>query len=225
MTHLSEQLIPSRQALAFGRASDAVSGAGLRGIEVQLEYRIEAHQGRLPADITVGPDGWFAVHLAATALDARLALAAQVELILTLAAHGYPATRFLRTVPGSHFAIESRGIDGRPGLEIAALSGAPLDFSIALAPQPVALRGIVLYDHDPSDPVPGATLRADPAPAVTADHAGRFFIPALPVAGMVPITVSDGTHAQTHRWPVDFGLPVNVATLSLTQSNVENDHA
>ena len=58
---------------------------------------------------------------------------------------------------------------------------------------------------------------------VIADAHGRFTIPALPLVGLVEVQVEDGTDSQTHHLPVDYGQPVNVATLSLTPSNVEND--
>lgn len=221
-----DKVIPGRQVLAFGRVSDAVRGTAVSWARIVLEYRVDGQRGRLPVQINFGPGGWFAAHLPAAALAGGvLAASAQIDVLATITAPGYRSVTLSRRVAGSHFVTEQIDLAHLPGQRLTRWAGEALDFSAALDPPAVALRGVVIHDHDPAQPVGAATVTVSPAPAVTADGAGRFFISALPLTRLVQITVSDGANEQTHQWPVDFGHPVNSATLSLTRSNVEDDNA
>jgi hypothetical protein len=120
-----------------------------------------------------------------------------------------------RTVAGSDLALTevSRTVAGQT-LIVTTIAGAPFDLSAEIDPAPVALAGIVLRDHDPAEPLAGIGVAAGGAPAVT-DGAGRFFIPALPLAAELSLTLTEGGTTTILPLRVDFAQPINKATLSL----------
>lgn len=226
MTKFADAVLDARQVLARGQVANAVTGQGVEGYSVQIEVLLDAagSPSSMPVTVNYLPHGWFAAWVIPARLPTGLAEATEVELTVYLNAPGYTPMRASQSVPGSHFALQQNPLESLPGSAVRTLSGATLDFRFQLAPDPVGLRGIVIYEHDPTRPVPHAQLSAAGIPALNANADGRFVIAALPALPVVEITVSDGTTSQTHHVAIDHELPVNVATLSLSQTNVENDH-
>ncbi|NAZ14737.1 carboxypeptidase-like regulatory domain-containing protein [Glutamicibacter soli] len=217
----TEAVLVSRQVIAIGRVSDGLSGAGLADFTLALGCRDERGSGMLPVDLTVGAGGWFAAHLNCLALPGDFPQGTQFSLTADLAAYGHQPLRLQLQVPAASFQRVSWSLARHPDSSLTRLAGPPVQLEAPLLPLPVGLRGIVVYDHDPALPVPGADVEVQDAAPVTTDALGRFSIAQLPLAARVQVRVSDGTHAQTHHLVVDYGQPVNVATLSLTRSNVE----
>lgn len=219
-----EPVLVVRQVIAFGNVSDALSGAAIRGFTAQFAYQDDRRSGILPVDLNVGAGGWFVAHLRSTSIPAGFPHGSRMQLGAEFDAAGYQPARVQVQVPAAHFTLVPFTLPRHPGSSLLRLAGPPTELSARLLPVPVGLRGIVIHDHDPASPVSGASIDVPGLPQAIADADGRFTLLALPVTAQVDVRVSDGTHQQTHHLTVDYGQPLNVATLSLSRSNVENDH-
>lgn len=225
MIAAADSVIPARQVLATGRISDAVSSRALSEYQVSIGCRIAGIDRKLPVSVGFRGGGWFTAHCLATVLPPGLAEEATVDLVSHVTAKGHSPGTLVRSVPGSHFALQDIQANPPGGHLVRAWSGGPIDFSLGLAPMAVALRGILIYGHDPARPVPGASVQVAGVPAATSGPDGRFFIPELPLVQMAELDIQDGAHAHTLHWSVDYSKPVNEAILSLPNQNVENQNA
>lgn len=217
----AEALIVCRQVIAFGCVCDQLSGVGLHGFTIEWGYRDEQGPGTLPIDLSFGAGGWFAAHLGAASLPGDFPHGSQVQLTADFAAPGHQPAQLQVQVPAVTFGLVQSSLPRHPDSILLRLAGPPVHLDARLLPLPVGLRGIVIYDNDPSSPVPGASIEVPGLAPATTDDQGRFSLAALPVAAQLQMRVSDGTHHQIHHLTVDYGQPVNVAALSLTRSNVE----
>lgn len=215
MIRLADRTLGLRQVLASGRVADAVTGRGLDGFDITLRFTHGGGSGELPGALALKPDGWFAVQLRPAAQMPDLATVGPVTLTVRVTVPGRPPVEARQVVDGSELALVERSVrvsDTETVVEYVA--GAPFTFSITLPPQPVALAGMVVRDHDPDVPVAGVELRADDGPPVVTDARGRFFLPALPVAESVTLALIEGEDQSVITYRPDFSRPVNTVTLS-----------
>lgn len=203
-----------RQALVTGRIAERLTLRPLRPQTLTLELVRAAGARALPVVAGFRAGGWYALTLpSGAALPAvPMAEAAELRLMVTLA-DGRVQTA-ARAVSGADLASLARPVL-LEGARFAAetVAGAPFALDCLFDPSPVMLAGVVIANHDPALPVPGATVSAGAESAATDDR-GRFRL-SLPVAAEVAVRV---THAAatadfTHR--PDFLTPLNLTELSI----------
>lgn len=215
MIRLADRTLGLRQVLARGRVSDAVTGRGLGTFDVALGFTHGGGSGDLPGVLALKPDGWFAVQVRPAVQMPDLAAAGPVTLTARVTVPGRGAVEVAQVVDGTELALVEVSVPvGDSETVVERIAGAPFTFSVALPPQPVALAGIVLRDHDPDIPVAGVEVRADVGAPVVTDARGRFFLPALPVAETITLTLTEDAEESTTSYRPDFSRPVNTVTLS-----------
>ena len=205
-----------RQVLACGRVSDAVSGRGLEAFDVALRYSSGAGSGAFPVRTVHKPGGWYARHLVPARQMPAPAGAGEVTLVARFTVPGRLPVEEVQVVERSWFAVTRRelSVSGR-ALLVDGVNGAPWSVSVAVAPQPVALRGTVVRDHDADSPAPGVSVAVRGVPPVVTDSGGRFHLPALPVAQAVQLTLTAGDQHNVVKIRPDHDRPLNIVTLSL----------
>ena len=217
MPILADDLLSSAQCFATGRLFERFTQRGFDDYEITLGLSHPGGGGRVPARLRRKPAGYFALGISPGRDMPRLPDSGEIEITLSVAIPGRVPFDRRRTVPAAHLALVERAIvlHGRT-LRMALVSGAPFDFSIGLAPAPVALAGILIEGNDPAEPVTDGEVSAPPAPAVSTDSGGRFFIPALPVLESVTLEISRGGEViETVPHRPDFTKRVNTITLSV----------
>ena len=216
MLHLADRRLAPRQIIARGRVAERITGRGLPDLTGTLSFRAGAAPLRpLPVRFLPRREGFFAFSLIPERDMPNLAAAASVVLRAEYRSAGSAPILAERTVAGSAlaFAEVPRSVAGQT-LSVRVVAGAPFDLSAEIDPVPVALAGIVLRDHDVAEPIAGVTVAAGAASTVT-DAAGRFFLPVLPLAAEVSLTLTEGTTVTAVPFRIDYARPVNRATLSL----------
>lgn len=216
MLHLADTRPPVRQNLATGRISERITGRGLAVLSARLSVQAEAGPALpLAARFLARPEGYFAFNILperdlpdfSDAADVTLRAEFQIALRAPIVTE--------RTVAGSALVLTDgpRKIAGQT-VTVRTVVGAPIDLSVAADPIAVALQGIVLRANDPALPVQGARVAAGPVDDLTDAH-GRFFLPALPLAAVVDLTVTDHGTTTSHPLRIDYERPLNSAVLSL----------
>lgn len=205
-----------RQVLACGRVSDAVSGRGLEGFDVALRHSSDAGSGAFPARIVRKPGGWYALHLVPARQMPAPAGTGEVTLVARFTVPGRLPVEEVQVVDRSWFAVSRRQLPvGGRVLLVDGVDGAPWSVSVAVAPPPVALRGMVVRDHDAGSPAAGVSVAVPGVPPVVTDPGGRFHLPALPVAHAVQLTLTAEDQRTVVTLRPDHDRPVNIVTLSL----------
>lgn len=227
---LADFTLGMRQALASGRVSDSISGRGLDAFGAALHYSFGGKSGVFPTTVTHKTDGWYALQLVPGMHMPELVGAGAVTLTVQITVPGRAPLEISQVVDSSRLAVvrSSLFIKGST-VAVYGLAGAPVEFSVAVPPRPVALSGKVVRNHDVEDPVLGVVVRAhggsivgpldvEPlpdGPTAVSDAGGRFFLAPLPVAKTVTVTAIEGEkHRRTVIRP-DYSTPVNTVTLSL----------
>lgn len=216
MLHLADSRLAPRQVIAMGRVSERVTGRGLGGLQGALTFRTDGGTARaLPARFEARGEGYCAFSVIPGRDMPDLSGATTVTLRAEYRRGGAAPVVVERTVPGSALAVQAqpRTVAGQP-VEVLVMPGAPFDLSAEVDPAPVALSGIVIRDHDPSEPVANVSVAAGPASAVT-DAGGRFLISPLPLVAEVVLDLTEGATTTQHPYRIDYARPVNTATLSL----------
>lgn len=216
MIHLADVRLPALQVLVCGRVFDSVSGRGLERYAVSLSYSHSGGAGALPVRTGRRADGWFSAAVPDVQQLPDLSGFAEVELSVHVTVPGRPTVEETISVPGAELAVvtTSREVAGTT-VTVAQMPGAPRTVTIPVAPPPVALAGVVLRDHDPAEPVAGVAVAVDGVPSTVTDAAGRFLLPALPVAAEVVISLGEDPERRQYVVRPDYDRPVNVITLSL----------
>lgn len=221
MIRLADLTLPAQQALVCGRVYDSLSGRGHDDFDGVLTFDHQPSGGRrgpaLPVRLGHRPDGWFVF----SAPDVRQVPAPPaddpVRLIVHLALPGRDPLQHTVEIPRDEFTVVETEvkIDGRT-IRVPSMPRAPWQSMIPVAPRPVALDGIVLHDHDPTDPAAGVTVSVTGIASQVTDLQGRFFLPALPVSPEVTLTLAaPGDPPREERFRPDYDRPVNRVALSL----------
>ena len=216
MLHIAAGRLAPQQVIASGRAAERITGRGLPVLTGALSYRVDGGASlALPARFAVRAEGFFAFSLQPERDMPKLASAASVVIRASLRGRGSLEVVSERTVLGSAMALveQSRTLAGQT-LKQLMIVGAPFDVSMEVDPAPVALAGVVLRDHDPSEPVGGVSVSAGATTVVT-DDSGRFFIASLPLHAVASLTLTEGGTPTVVSLPIDYERPVNRATFSL----------
>ncbi|MEE8455118.1 MAG: hypothetical protein V3R90_10265 [Limibaculum sp.] len=216
MLILPQDTLAPRQSLVTGRLFEQFTQGAFERYDIALRLSHAAGGGALPAQLQRKTGGYFALGIAPARDLPPLPATGDIDITLTISIDGRAPFDRTRTVPAAQLALAGRNVDVQgKALRMMVVVGAPFNFNIQLAPLPVALAGVVIDDNDPSEPVAGAAVTAAPAPSVTTDIGGRFFIPALPVAETVALHIAGGGGAAERSHRPDFSKPVNTITLSV----------
>lgn len=216
MLHLADRHLAVRQNLATGRIGERITGRGLDVVSASLSARIGAGPFRpIAARFMRRAEGYFAFNLQPARDMPDFSAALDVTLRAEFQRDGNGPIVIERTVQGSDLTLRDnvRDIAGRQVI-VRTIAGAPVDLSITTDPAAVALQGIVLRNHDPSQPLADIGVMAGAA-AATTNAQGRFFLPALPLLATVVIELTEDSTVTNHQYHIDYARPVNSVTLSL----------
>jgi len=217
MIHLADRSLPSTQVIVMGRLREDITDRGLEGFSASLSFT-HADQPSLPlaARLNLGSEGYFAFHMVPAAEMPPFPVDATVTLTVDFEPAAHPAFSVSKEIAGAELALVDQPVSvAGQDVSMRIIAGAPFDFSASVSPEPVALKGTVLRDFDPTAPAEDVTVQADAGPAVTTDAAGRFFMPQLPLAAVTVLTLTDQAVETTRTYRPDFSQPVNNVTLSL----------
>lgn len=223
MLHVAENSIALRQNLATGRVSERVTDLPLEVLAGKLWAEPDGGL-RIPiaAQFQQRAGGYFSFSLSPDRDMPDLSGAPQVKLRAEFTVRGHPMLVRERSEAGAQLSIDAstRLVAGRQ-VDVSIVRGAPFDLSVSVDPQPVGLAGIVIDHDDPEKSLGGVTVTAravtgPPGPALStvAGTDGRFFFAALPLVLVVELEVSKDGITVRRKVPVDYGRPVNTATLS-----------
>ncbi len=216
---LSATQLSMRQALGTGQLTEEVTGRAVDNFEISMTYQHADGSGHLPVTLQKKAGGFFALQFSPE--RAMPDFSAQTDVILTaiIAVQDRAPIEVPRTVSAADLALTQTvaKVGGTP-IEYRRVAGAPFDFSAQVAPLAVALRGVILRDHDPADPIGDVAVTTDPASpggAVTSDNDGFFFIPSLPATAEITLDLDEGGTKTSVEFTPDYARPVNTLTLSL----------
>ena len=215
MIHLPDTELAGTQVLVCGRVFDSISGRGVDRFTVTLTYTHKDGSGRLPLRLQHRADGWYALVADASLLPDFTGVGT-VTLTARVDRPGRDPVGLSHDVEEAAFVrARTPAVIGGTPVVLTTVPAAPFTFSAAIAPQPVALVGVLVRDNDPSAPVAGREVAVDGGQPVETDEAGRFFVPALPVKAAVTITVANTPQVVTHPFRPDYDHRVNTVTISL----------
>ena len=219
MLVLAESRIAIRQALGTGQLTEEITGRAFENFEITMTYSHAGGSGPLPVTLQKKPGGFFALQFPPERAMPDFSAQTDVTLTATIAILGKAPFDVAQTVPSTDLALTDTvsSVGGTP-VTYRRIIGAPFDFSAQLAPDAVALRGIVLRDHDPASPISNVTIATTPAApggAVVSDADGIFFIPVLPVAEAITLDLEEGGTPKSVPFRPNYARPVNTLTLSL----------
>lgn len=208
----------SRQAIVSGRIADAVSMGAIAGYALSLSYDPGGTGDfrALPALLAQRDDGWFAFNIDPAILPPASGDAPALRLAASAPRHASATATLVLTADDVAIERPERTVLGWP-IRAPRIARAPFRQDILLAPDPVALEGIVLLGGDPDTPAAGATVTVlDPAgDSVETDPAGRFRIAALPPAARVTLRIVHGADSADHPIRPDPAEPLNRAVFAV----------
>lgn len=216
MLILADSELTAQQSLVTGRLFEQFTERAFEGYDIALRLSRGGAEVTLPARLQRKPGGYFALGIAPGRDMPELPGSGNVSITLTVSIPGRAPFERSRSVTAAAVALVARSVEVQgQALPMTVVQDAPFGFTIELPPAPVALAGTVIDDNDPSEPVAGAVVSVAPAPSVTTDGGGRFFIPALPVEELLEIQVAGDGAITEHDFRPDYSKPVNTVTLSV----------
>lgn len=214
---LADTRLPSRQVLIRGRVGEAITGRSYEDFHVLIEAEQGPTTCALPVTVANKPGGWYVAHLGPRGTWPVFAEGVEVTLRVTITLAGREPQVLSEAVEPS--ALQLATVDrslGEQEVTTTRIAGAPFTFDLTVDPLPVSLKGMVIRNHDPADPLAGVTVTADASPPVQTDARGQFFIPALPVAEAITLALTGGGDPTNVNLIPDYARRVNTVTISLS---------
>ena len=219
MLVLPETRLSIRQAFVTGQLTEKITGRAFDNFDISMRWSHTGGSGLLPLTLQKKPGGFFTLQFAPGRTMPVFSGQTDVALTITISIQDRAPFDMTKTVPIADLTLTeaASSIGGTP-VTYGRINGAPFDFSAQLAPGAVALKGIILRDHDPADPVSNVTVTTTPpasgGPVVSATD-GIFFIPVLPVDEAITLNLDEGQPIIPVPFRPDYARPVNTLTLSL----------
>lgn len=213
----------SRQALVVGRIHDALRGTAPADVaSLTVAFRKGGGAGAFlpfPEAPRLLDGMYYACAGAPEAVLSDLGPADGLDLRVTVEAPSYQAATVEATLPPTALgSVDEPATVGGIDTVLRRWPGLPAVVDVPLQPLPVALEGRVIDDHDPAQPVVGATARVTAPESrgpVTTDARGAFRIENLPVALAVTVEIALGPRTLTAEVEVEPDVPMNQRTFSL----------
>ncbi|HMR48198.1 MAG TPA: hypothetical protein PKE40_03080 [Arachnia sp.] len=218
-----------RQALLVGRAAEAVTGRPLPIADAVLEVLLGGVARRIDAHFGQSAGGWFAVTPRRVAdlptpqsldeLDPATPPPLAAWRVRTVLRDGREVSGSVAVPPGGLDRIRREITVGGVPVSGEVLAQAPFSLHLSAEPLPVRIAGVVIADHDLSQPVPDARVAVGPASTLT-DPRGWFALEVTPTALEIEISVTrnpgvPGAATTTFLRRLDFLTSVNSIDLSI----------